>query len=245
MTNKIKKGIFKKKKKYFTILLVCIVTGFFIGFSYNLSKDNKNVPSVTSMYYQQTESYRADLIEQQESNLELENQLAVLQDKIRQYEREFKNANNSYEEKFQEAESLRLALGEIAGSGKGISITLSDSHYKGELNPNEYIVHESHIFNVIQELKISGAEAISINGQRLKVNSYVSCNGPVITVDGNQYPAPFVIEAVGNQDTLMASLELTGGVVDQLLAENIVVTLEKKGDIKMPTTNYQGNRLEE
>lgn len=239
MTNKIKRDIFKNKK-YFTVLLVCIVTGFFIGYSYNLAKDRQNVSSVTSMYYQQTESYRTDLIEQQEDNLELENQLATIQDKIRQYEREYKNANNSYEEKFQEAESLRLALGEIPANGKGVSITLADSNYVGQQNPNDYIVHESHIFNVIQELKISGAEAISINGQRLKANSYISCNGPVITVDGNQYPAPFVIEAVGNPETLLASLELSGGVVDQLLADNIIVTLEKNSDIKMVTTS-KGN----
>lgn len=94
-------------------------------------------------------------------------------------------------------------------------------------------MHESHIFKVLNELKIAGAEAIAINGQRLKTNSYISCNGPVITIDGVQYPAPFVVEAVGDQDVLISSLEISGGIFDQLLNEQIIVTLEKSNAIQM------------
>ena len=233
MKTKLKK-LERKKKKYFTVVFVCIVTGFFVGYSYNIAKDRQQVSSVTSSYYEQTESYRADLIEQQERNLELEQELAQLQKKIRQYESDYNNANESYEEMYEETQQLRLALGEVASVGEGISVTLSDGSSDSSDNPNDYIVHESHIFNVIQELKISGAEAISVNGQRLKPNSYISCNGPVITVDGKQYPAPFVIEAVGNQNTLLASLELDSGVVEQLLADNIVVSIEKMAGLEMP-----------
>lgn len=226
----------RKKNKYFTVVLVCIVTGFIIGFSYNLAKDRQQVTSVTSSYYEQTESYRSDLIEQQERNMQLERQLANLQSKIRQYERDYNNANDFYDDMYNEAQQLRLALGQVASVGQGIAVTLSDGSSDVSANPNDYIVHESHIFNVIQELKISGAEAIAINGQRLKPNSYIRCNGPVITVDGNQYPAPFVIEAIGNQQTLLSSLELDGGVVEQLLADHIVVSLEKVANINMSAT---------
>ena len=65
---------------------------------------------------------------------------------------------------------------------KELKLRYDDGEYDPSVaNPNDYIVHESHIFKVINELKISGAEAIAINGQRLKANSYISCNGPVIT----------------------------------------------------------------
>lgn len=215
------------------MLIVCIVMGFIVGYSYNVAKDKQQVSSVTSNYYEQTESYRSDLIKQQESNLELENNLATLQRKIREYESAYSNANDSYEDMYKEVQQLRLLLGESPVVGDGISVTLSDGKANASDNPNDYIVHESHVFNVIHELKISGAEAITINGQRLKPNSYISCNGPVITVDGNQYPAPFVIEAIGNQNTLMSSMELTGGIVEQLLADNIVVSLAKEKNMQM------------
>jgi uncharacterized protein YlxW (UPF0749 family) len=50
-------------------------------------------------------------------------------------------------------------------------------------------------------------------------------------VDGNQYPAPFVITAIGDPDILTAALNLTGGVKDQLVQDNIVFKMEKQDDI--------------
>lgn len=221
-------------RKYFILLVVCIITGFIIGFSYNLSKDDRQTSSVSSIYVQQGDMYREELIEQQERNKELAEELDTLHETIRNYEKEFATTEEHYELLVKEAEQLRILLGELPAVGKGIAITLRDNEYDGVGNPNYYIVHESHIFTVINELKISGAEAIAINGQRLKTNSYISCNGPVITIDGNQYPAPFVIEAVGDQAALTAALEMAGGVVDQLLNDNVVISLEKKEQILMP-----------
>lgn len=222
-------------RKYFVILVVCIITGFIIGYSYNLSKDDRKASSVSNIYVQQGDMYREDLIEQQERNKELSEELDQLLETIRHYEKKFATNEEQYELLVEEAEQLRMLLGELPAVGKGISVTLRDNAYDGVANPNHYVVHESHIFTVINEMKISGAEAISINGQRLKTNSYISCNGPVITVDGNQYPAPFVIEAIGNQETLISALEIAGGAVDQLLGDNVVITVEKREQVLMPS----------
>jgi len=222
-------------RKSMIILIVCIVTGFIIGYSYNLTKENRKL---SSSYVNKDESYREDLIQQQERNKELSEELNGLQQTIREYEKSFASNEDEYDTLLQEAEKLRLMLGEFPAVGQGIRITLDDAEYdQNNTNPNDYIVHESHIFRVINELKISGAEAISINGQRLKSNSYISCTGPVITIDGNQYPAPFVIEAVGNPEVLISSLQIVGGVFDQLINDQIVVTLERSNQLSMPSVN--------
>lgn len=192
------------------------------------------------MYYQKENTYRQELIEQQERNKELTDEVNSVEKKIRAYEKEFASNEEQYEQYIEEAERLRLLLGTTPGEGEGIKLTLEDGEYDAaSTNPNDYIVHDSHIFKVINELKIAGAEAIAINGQRLKTNSYISCNGPVITVDDKQHPAPFVIEAVGKQSVLIASLELAGGVFDQLLNERVIVTLEKSDRIQMPSVNEE------
>ncbi|MEL3960436.1 DUF881 domain-containing protein [Lysinibacillus endophyticus] len=225
----------KFTKKQFIVLIVCISTGFMIGYSYNLAKDEVKM---NSNYLEQEESYREELISQQERNKELTEELIALQTKRREYEKDFAENEEEYEHLLKEAENLRLLLGEIPAHGEGIRVTLKDGEYNpNSTNPNEYIVHESHVFNVINELKVSGAEAISINGQRLKSNSYIRCNGPVITIDGKQYPAPFIIEAVGDQETLISALKITGGVFDQLLNDRIVVTIEENDYIQMPSIN--------
>ncbi|MCP1143943.1 DUF881 domain-containing protein [Lysinibacillus endophyticus] len=225
----------KFTKKQFIVLIVCISTGFMIGYSYNLAKDEVKM---NSNYLEQEESYREELISQQERNKELTEELIALQTKRREYEKDFAENEEDYEHLLKEAENLRLLLGEIPAHGEGIRVTLKDGEYNpNSTNPNEYIVHESHVFNVINELKVSGAEAISINGQRLKSNSYIRCNGPVITIDGKQYPAPFIIEAVGDRETLISALKITGGVFDQLLNDRIVVTIEENDYIQMPSIN--------
>ena len=85
---------------------------------------------------------------------------------------------------------------------------------------------------VVNELRISGAQGLAINGQRITSNSYIKCTGPVITVDGRTFPAPFVIEAIGDADVLSSSLYLKGGVIDGLIRDNIVVTTEQSKEIQ-------------
>lgn len=227
----------KFTKKQFIVLIVCIATGFIIGYSYNLTKDKEKM---NNSYVDQEESYREDLIEQQERNKELAEELNDLQEQIRNVEKNFAKNEDQYKDLIEDAEKLRLQLGLIPVEGEGIKVTLKDNVYDpNSTNPNDYIVHESHVLSVINELKISGAEAISINGQRLKSNSYIKCNGPVITIDGHQFPAPFVIEAIGNSETLLSSLKIVGGVFDQLLMDNIVVTMEQSDRIQMSSINNE------
>lgn len=231
--NQTNKKAFPFPRKYLVLLVVCIIAGFIVGYSYNLSKDKRTLSTVSPLFEKENQ-YMEDLIEQKERNKELTDELAKLEGKIRKYEQQYSSNEAQYDQAIQEAEQLRLLLGFSEGEGQGIKITLADGEYDPvSTNPNDYIVHESHIFKVLNELKIAGAEAIAINGQRLKSNSYISCNGPVITIDGKQFPAPFFIEAVGDQDVLISSLELTGGIFDQLLNERVVVTLEKSDLIQM------------
>ncbi|EAZ87389.1 DUF881 domain-containing protein [Lysinibacillus sp. FSL M8-0216] len=233
------KGSFFSRKQ-FELLIVCVTTGFIIGYSYNQAKDNREAGTINSELYEQEDSYREELITQQERNKELTEELNSLQEQIRKYEKSFASDEKDYKKLVEQAEDLRLLLGELKSDGKGIRITLQDGDYDPKsLNPNDYIVHESHVFKLLNELKISGAQAIAINGQRVLANSYIRCNGPVITIDGTQHPAPFVIEAVGDSDTLMASLNLNGGVVDQLLNDNIVVSLEEHQKLTMPRVKVE------
>jgi uncharacterized protein YlxW (UPF0749 family) len=216
--------------------LVCLVLGFILAYSYSLSSSKKlSGEPVSSKYFEQEERYREDLIEQKERNKELATELAARQQQVREIEMSLSGSEEQYESLIQEAEDLRLILGVLPATGEGVKIQLEDAEYDpASVNPNDYIVHESHVFQVLNELKISGSEAITINGQRLNANSYIKCNGPVITIDGQQFPAPFVIEAIGDPSVLVPSLQLSGGVLDQLVNDNIVVTIEEKSKIQMP-----------
>lgn len=214
--------------------LVFLVIGFILAFSYRTFGNDAKQERISSSALIAEEAYREDLIEQQERNRELSDDIGVKQEEIRAFEHSFLTQEEDHADLVEEAQDLRLLLGVVPAKGQGIRVTLMDAEYDPiEQNPNDYIVHESHVFKVMNELKIAGAQGIAINGQRIKKNSYIKCTGPVITIDGKQFPAPFVIEAVGEMDILHESLHLKGGVIDRLILDNIVVTTEQVKSLQL------------
>lgn len=225
---------YKNRGKYILYSIVFLVLGFIFAFSYRtLGKDSGD--TAESSTFQQEEQYREELVAQKERNKELTDEILMKQDEIREFEKSFSESEDNHTVLVEEAKDLRLLLGVIPATGSGVRVTLKDGDYDPvEQNPNDYIVHESHVLRVVNELKISGAQGIAINGQRISANSYIKCTGPVIMIDGRTLPAPFVIEAVGDADVLSAALNLGGGVIDGLVHDNIVVTLEQLKEIKLP-----------
>lgn len=216
--------------------LVFLVLGFILAYSYSLSQANDGSDNFTAnSQFEQEENFREELIEQQERNKTLREEMLAKQEELKEFESSFSAGQEAYSDIASEAEKLRRYVGLMPVGGEGLKIILEDGEYGSQtVNPNDYIVHESHVFQVIHEMYISGAEAIAINGQRIHSNSTIICTGPVIEVDGVQYPAPFTIEAIGKPDVLAASMELPGGVLDQLVNDNIVVTMDEGLAISMP-----------
>jgi uncharacterized protein YlxW (UPF0749 family) len=225
---------YKKKGRHILFSIVFLVLGFILAFSYKTLGKSKETMNPVSDSFLEEEKYREELILQKERNKELSDEIGVKQEGIRSYEQSFSDKEKAHADLVEEAKDLRLLLGVIPATGPGIKVTLKDADYDPvEQNPNDYIVHESHIFKVVNELRISGAQGLSINGQRITANSFIKCTGPVITVDGKTFPAPFVIEAIGDSDVLASSLYLKGGVIDGLIRDNIVVTTEQMKEMKL------------
>lgn len=224
----------KVKGKHVILSLVCLVLGFMIAFSYHFTQKeiNQKNTNLTSKQWEKTIDLRNQLIELEELNRKLQKELNQKQDKVLENEKDLSKEAEAFVTLAEDAEKYRMFLGKVKVKGQGVMVQLSDGAYDPkEDNINNYLVHEYHVFKVINELYISGAAAIAINGQRLTSHSYIICNGPVITVDGIQHPAPFVITAIGEPEVLASALNLTGGVKDQLVNDNIVFSLEKKSEI--------------
>ncbi|MEH7122952.1 DUF881 domain-containing protein [Bacillus sp. JJ1773] len=236
--NKRELSSLKKKLKvtgnHVIFSLVFLVLGYIIAFSYHQTQSEGENTAITGKQWERDLELRNQLVQLEEKNRSLQKELNEKQERVREIEKEMSQEAQVYFNLAEDAEKYRMYLGKVKVKGQGVEVTLADGDYNPEeVNVNNYIVHEHHVFKVINELYISGASAIAINGQRLAHNSYILCNGPVIEVDGYQHPAPFVISAIGDADVLASALNLTGGVKDSLVNDNILFTLEKKADIML------------
>lgn len=96
--------------------------------------------------------------------------------------------------------------------GPGIEIIMFDNLLldNNVISYNDDIIHDVDILNIINDLKIAGAEAISINEERITSNSEIKCGGPVIRVNGKSLGTPFTIKAIGDPKVLMAAINAPG-----------------------------------
>lgn len=131
----------------------------------------------------------------------------------------------------------RKIQGENDLTGKGVIIEIRDSDklVKPGENPNDFLVHDQDLLRIINDLKISGAEAISINGQRYMSFSEIKCSGPTVTINGKTYGQPFVIKAIGDPANLEAAIKsidsysymlnsIYGIKIDVRTSESVVIT---------------------
>ncbi len=135
-----------------------------------------------------------------------------------------------------ELDKARMQAGTVSANGPGVQVTLNDS--PKELNPGEdpnlYILHEEDLLKVINELRAGGAEAISINGQRLLATSEIRCAGNTILVNTKKIVPPVVILATGDPDALKSGLEIKGGIFEQLQFWGLVAEVKKMDNVVVP-----------
>jgi uncharacterized protein YlxW (UPF0749 family) len=134
--------------------------------------------------------------------VELNNQVAALSAALS--DREVNKAQRK-------ADGLKDPAGLVERSGPGVTITLSDApedvinSTTGNINP--LLVHQQDIQAVVNALWKGGASAVTIAGQRIVSTTGIRCEGNAVQLQGVPYPQPYVIQAVGDQGSLLMALE--------------------------------------
>lgn len=164
-----------------------------------------------------------------------------LNKKLEEYRNAASTSNQAVAEMKNDLDNISILAGLTTMKGPGIEVILDDTRAleqimmdAGYYDPMVYVIHDTDILLVINELRAAGAEAISINGQRITSNTEVRCVGPVVSVNTAKIAAPFIISAIGEADNLASALNLRGGVVDAMKQAKIDVTIEKKSEIIVP-----------
>lgn len=133
-----------------------------------------------------------------------------------------------------EWELIRVHTGLVDVKGPGIVIELDDAqemHPDGD--PGWFIVHDQQIKLILNDLKIAGAQAIAINGERIVPMSDQVCAGPTILINDNRYSVPYIIEAIGNPDELY-DMMMNSRTIAEMMLFDIRVEIKKAKEIKLP-----------
>ena len=176
-----------------------------------------------------------------------DNKVKDLENAEAELEKERENATKNdtdLQEKEKEITQGNKIIGLAEVSGQGVIVTLGDSKkdVSSSLDPSSLLVHDTDVLSVINELKNAGAEAISINDQRIIPTTGIICGGNIIDKKGKKVGTPFEIKAIGLPEQL-AALDRPGGYLDLLKSYSIEVKLEKSNNITIPkytgTINYK------
>lgn len=229
-------------KKSIALVLGIMCFLLTLGICVQMKTVKSNNSTVGSNY--EENNLRAEVLKYKER---YDNKYKELEKAEEELEKERESSTKNDEELKSKEEQIsegNKIIGMTDVTGQGVIITLSDSKkdISSSLNPSDLIVHDIDILSVINELKNAGAEAISINEQRLTPKSGIVCGGNIIDINGEKVGAPFEIKAIGLPEQL-AALNRPGGYLSVLKEYNIGVELKKSNNITIPkyagTFNYQ------
>jgi uncharacterized protein YlxW (UPF0749 family) len=109
------------------------------------------------------------------------------------------------------ASAQSIDAGEIALTGPGAEVVLDDAVLPlggplDGLTIDDYVVHQQDVQGVVNALWAGGAEAMSINNQRISALTAIRCVGNTLLLAGRVYSPPYRIRAIGNQVRLRTAL---------------------------------------
>lgn len=181
---------------------------------------------VTALENMQEEELRSEITSWKTKYENIVSELEATNLKISEYNEKISNNRNASELLTNELSKLEGIIGLRDVSGSGVIVTLSD-------NENTKINAED-LIKLINELKLAGAEAISINDERIVYDSYIADIGNAfMTINGNQgLVSPYIVKAIGNPTYLESGLaKKQYGYIDTQKTNGKTVSLERKDNI--------------
>lgn len=147
-----------------------------------------------------------------------------------------------------QADLVSLLSGATAVHGPGVKLVVNDAKEASSggdgTNPRESAgfsdtgrVRDRDMQRVVNGLWASGAEAVSINGQRLTALSAIRAAGDAILVDNRPLVPPYTVLAVGDGQKLSTAFQNSAdGLYLHALQDNfgIRTAISAEGDVRLP-----------
>lgn len=221
-----------KKKVQILAAFVCFVLCFAVTLQYkSVTKNN----SLQSDRAKRNDDLQNQLINANKEIIDLKLENMQLTTDIEAYRSEAAKSSDGSNALKKELDNARMMAGLTDVSGSGVTVTIADSKAPSPSDEDNsaYIVHDSDLRDIVNELCAAGAEAVSINSERIVSTSSIRCVGNTILVNNKRCAPPFEIKAIGDSSTLESGLNIRGGVIDVLRLYKIEVNVTKMSKINI------------
>ncbi len=231
-------NIEKKQKFQISMSVVILILVFAVTWQIKgVRKKNAVDGQLSNRVETLQQEYKAEL----EKNEKLIQQVAELQNDLTKYREQVSASGGAAKILKEELIRAETIAGLTDVSGNGIIVTIKDGNPQdlGVVYEDGYgIVHDSYLLTILNELRAAGAEALSLNDERILATSEIRCVGPTVSVNNTKQAAPFEIKAIGNPDTLENALRMPGGVVEQANFYGVEAGIKKSN--KLVIKKYKG-----
>lgn len=209
------------------IITVVLVSLIFIQLR---TVEETNIMGIESM---REDELRQEVLDWKTKYSEIDEKLKSNNEKIEEYTNIIHNNQKSSQLLDTELKEYNMLVGKTNVTGDGAIIKLTDTA--------EMSYTASNLTYLINELKCAGAEAISINGQRIiNMTDIVSINGKYILVNGERIVSPYEIRVIGNQDKLNETLNFENeGFIPYYKNKGYTIEMNSQSNISIPAYNQQ------
>ena len=222
----------KKNNIGITLGVMCFALTMAIVVQYKTIRDANKVTGSTV-----NSELKTEVLRWKEKYEEIYEDLNEL-DNILEEKRKLATSNDDTSRELQnELRNLNALIGTIDVSGEGVVITLADNSSVTNQtigifdNISNYLIHDTDLIMLVNELKNAGAEAISINDERIINTTSITCDGTVVLVNGNKLSSPFTIKAIGSQALILGAIQRTGGLLEELYAYGLVSGVVQESNV--------------
>jgi len=224
-------------KAKISVALVCAILAFSIALQFKSVKKNQGQGTISGLRASELQTLYQ---KEKEKNEALISDYARVTADLEKYKEAANDTNATTKILKEQLDYAEIISGMKSVHGKGITLKVSDSKFTAAPGESEnlYILHDADLLMIVNELRDAGAEAISINDERLTALTEIRCVGSVVNINNVKVGTPFIINAIGNPDTLESALLFRGGIISQLAMSGFEFDIKKQENIVIPA--YKG-----
>jgi uncharacterized protein YlxW (UPF0749 family) len=141
-------------------------------------------------------------------------------------------------------QALRMPAGLTPVRGPGLTVTLDDAPQEALAaagnDVSDLLVHQQDIQAVANAMWAGGAEAMTIQNQRVVATTGIKCVGNTVVLHGVPYSPPYRITAIGPQQAMLDSID-TSPYIElylQQVPRGLGWHVRREGSVTLP--GYKG-----